>query len=373
MKTLFLKHQTNNNNVHRPNMLSRVLSDGGPGFCAFAITDACNARCAFCNFSLNVSDAASRVYVPIDQACKSIDVLAANGVGYIVFIGGEPTMHPDLSKMLAHAKSCAMSSLVCTNGMLLTRERVEEYVQAGLGSMIISIDAPNIEDHENNRGLPGVCARIAEANHALHDAGVTTTASVTISRLLGDLTKLPGFLKSLNFDEVTFSYPLRSLASTYRSYSDSDLIDYSDEELISMFDQIKALKKKIHVVNPTASLEEMQRFIRGEKQIFPCLAGYKYFFLDWNLDLYRCHAWHEPMCKIFELDSSKLVRDGCTKCMIDCYRDASVLHYLGIALYDARQDISKGNLIKAVTRLFNKPAYHSGKSITQDLKWIKKL
>ena len=266
-----------------------------------------------------------------------------------------------------------MSSIVCTNGALLTQERVEEYVEAGLGSMIISIDAPNVGDHERNRGLPNVCAQIAEANQLLHKAGVTTTASVTISRLLGDLNKLPGFLRSLNFDDVTFSYPLRTLSSTFRSWSESDLIAYSDEELISMFDQIKALKRKIHVANPTASLEEMQRFIRGEKQIFPCLAGYKYFFLDWNLDLYRCHAWHEPMCSVFDLDPSKLIRDGCTKCMIDCYRDASVLHYIGMALCDAGQEIAKGNIAKSIARLLNRSAYQSAKSVVQDATWVRKL
>lgn len=349
-----------------------MLSDGGPGFCQFAITDACNARCKFCNFSLDVSDAASRVYVPVDQALRSIDVLADIGVGYIAFVGGEPTMHAGLPGMLAHARQRGVKSLVCTNGALLTRDRVEEYAQAGLDSVIISIDAPNVEDHERNRGLPNVCARIAEANRYLPTAGVTTTASVTISRLLGDLTELPGFLTKMGFDEVTFSYPLRELASTFRGYSESGLIAYSDEELISVFDQIKALKRHIHVANPTASLEEMQRFIRGEKQVFPCLAGCKYFFLDWHLDLYRCHAWHEPMCRVFELDSSKLVRDGCTKCMIDCYRDASVLHYIGMALHDAWQDASRGHLAKAISRLFNRPAYESTKAIVQDLRWFRR-
>lgn len=361
------------NNPRQMSLLNRVLKDGGPGYCQFAITDACNARCGFCNFSIDAPYEGSRIYVSAQKAHEAIGVLADNGVGYIAFVGGEPTMHGGLPEMISYSKSLNMNTLVCTNGMFLTPERVEKYVSAGLDNIIISIDAPNSADHENNRGMPGVCERIAEANNLFQSSGVTRTASVTISRLLGDLTGLPEFLNSLNFDDVTFSYPLRSLASSYKSYSDSDLLDYSDDELIQMFELIKEIKRSIHVVNPTASLSEMQRFLRGEEQIFPCLGGCKYFYLDWHFDLYRCHAWHEPMCNVFEMNESKLIRDGCTKCMIDCYRDSSVLHYLGMALYDARQDLAQMRIGKAASRFFNKSAYYSGKSVLEGLRWIRKL
>ena len=34
------------------------------------------------------------------------------------------------------------------------------------------------------------------------------------------------------------------------------------------------------------------------------------------------------MCGIYDFDETKLIRDGCTKCMIDCYRDPSVLQFV---------------------------------------------
>ena len=362
-----------NNSPHSDKSLKRILRDGGPGFAQFAITDACNARCKFCNFNIDMPDSNKRIFVKTDQACAAIDILAENGIEYIAFVGGEPTMHSCLPDMLGHAKLLGINTMVCTNGALLTRDRINLYVAAGVNSMIISIDAPNVNDHEHNRGLPGVCDRIKEANILFHSHGVSTTASVTINRLLGNLSELPDFLKSLNFDQVTFSYPLHTLPSTFRSYSDSELIEYTNDELYTQFEEIKKLKKRFRVLNPTASLSEMQRFIRGERQQFPCLAGHKYFHLDWNLDLYRCHAWHEPICSIFEYDSSLSVRDGCTKCMVDCYRDASVLHCVGMSIYDAGQDISQGRFGKALTRLVNRPTYESAKSVLEDIRWVRKL
>jgi len=68
------------------------------------------------------------------------------------------------------------------------------------------------------------------------------------------------------------------------------------------------------------SLTEMQRHLRGNRSALAAW-GLQYFYLDWNLNLYRCHAWDKPMCNIYDFDETKLIRDGCTKCMIDCYRD----------------------------------------------------
>ena len=40
----------------------------------------------------------------------------------------------------------------------------------------------------------------------------------------------------------------------------------------------------------------MRRRLRGEAERFHCLAGYKYFYLDWNYDLWRCEDWKAPLC-----------------------------------------------------------------------------
>ena len=46
---------------------------------------------------------------------------------------------------------------------------------------------------------------------------------------------------------------------------------------MAAFERIKALKKRFRVLNPTPSIEEMQRFLRKEEQRFPCLGGFQYF------------------------------------------------------------------------------------------------
>jgi MoaA/NifB/PqqE/SkfB family radical SAM enzyme len=101
--------------------------------------------------------------------------------------------------------------------------------EVGLSSFIISVDAADRMTHERNHGLPGLCAKIAEANRVVAELGLHSTASVTMSRLV-DYYALPGFLTSLGFSSVTMSYPLTHLASNFLGYSDGDLVKFTTEE-----------------------------------------------------------------------------------------------------------------------------------------------
>lgn len=356
----------------RRSTLRLVLEDGGPGFCQFALNNACNARCGFCGFALDKLPRKDWHYVEREGALEAIDILYRQAVRYLVLTGGEPMLHPDLLEIVQRASGLGMKVLLVTNAGLLKPHRIRELAAGGLSSFIISIDAADADTHERNRGLPGVCDRIREANAVIDELGLHSTASVTMSRLV-DYEALPDFLKSLGFKAVTFSYPLTKLDSNFLSFSDSDLVNYSDAELLQAFGQVKALKKRFQVVNPTASLEEMERFVRGQEQRFPCLGGFQYFYLDWHLDLWRCHNWDQPMCHIKEFDGSQRVRDGCTKCMIDCYRDSSVMQHVGVSAHDAYQSFKRGNLYegaKAVTRKGNLGSVHS---VLEQLPWLLKF
>ena len=343
--------------------------DGGPGTCHFAITSACNARCEFCSFAVDRLPKEQQQSVTLDEAKQAAEILHRNGVHFVFYIGGEPLLHPDLNAMIAHASSLGMAPMLVTNGSLLTPKRIEALAEAGVASVFISIDTTVAEKHEQNRGLRGVCDRIREANAHFRRLGIGTTASVTMSRLIDDYQKLPPFLKSLGFESVTFSYPQTTLPATYLSYAESDLVDYTAEELYECFEQVKALKRDLHVVNPTASIEDMQRHLRGEPELFGCLAGWKFFYLDWHLNLYRCHNWEKPMCHITEFDGSQRVRDWCTACTIDCYRDDSTMQHIAVAVSDGVQAAAKGQFKQALKHWFDSKNLVSLKAVVEEAPW----
>jgi MoaA/NifB/PqqE/SkfB family radical SAM enzyme len=353
-------------------LVGEVLDHGGPGYLQFAITNICNAKCDFCGFAVDRFDPKQRRSVRLQEARDVIDICVKNHIGYLLFVGGEPLVHKELRAMTRYAAERGIHPMVCTNGSLWTEQNMRELASDGLSSVIMSIDSHDVAKHEKNRGLPDVCRKIKRANEVFHELGIQTTASVTASKLIDDYNKLPSFLTELGFKSCTFSYPLTSLASSYLSFSDSSLVNYKTEELIQVFEKIKRMKKEsgFPVVNPKESLNEMQRHLRKEPEKFGCLGGHKYFYLDWNLNLYRCHFWETPMCNIYDFDASKLIRDGCTRCMIDCYRDPSVLQFVAISASDAWNNLKKGKIFSAAGNLLDRRNLTSLKAVWEDRKWI---
>ena len=353
-------------------LLGEVVQHGGPGYLQVAITNICTAKCDFCGFAVDRFDPKQRRSVTRQEARDVIDICVRNHIGYLLFVGGEPLVHKDLRAMTRYAAERGIHPMICTNGSLWTEQNMRELAGDGLSSVIMSIDAHDAIKHEKNRGLPEVCRKIQRANEVFAQLGIQTTASVTASRLIDDYDKLPAFLTQLGFKGCTFSYPLTNLASSYLSFSDSSLVSYKTEELIEVFEKIKQMKQRsgFPVVNPSESLTEMQRHLRKEPEKFGCLGGHKYFYLDWNLNLYRCHFWEKPMCNIYEFDQSKLIRDGCTRCMIDCYRDPSVLQFVAISASDAWNNLKRGKILAAAKNVFDSRNLTSLKAVWEDRQWI---
>jgi len=265
----------NSGTPKRPSIWKMALQavwDGGPCLCHFAITSACNARCDFCSFARDKLPPASRHSVTLGEAQFAADILRRNGVRVLHFTGGEPLVHRDFPAMVAHAAQTGMVPTLVTNGALLTPKRVDLLADAGLATVYISIDAASRTLHDSNRGLPGLSARIRRADTALKRRQIPSSASVTQSRLV-DYLALPEFLQDLGFGAVTFSYPLRTLPSSYLACAESPLVDFTAEELHKAFEAVKALSRQFPVLNPVPSIDDMQRHLRGEPGMFGCLAG----------------------------------------------------------------------------------------------------
>lgn len=350
--------------------LKLTLTQGGPGQCIFPINNACNAGCAFCGFNRDALKRADWKFVPVEGARRAAEILYRNGIHYLVLTGGEPMMHPNFREICRHAKEAGMTVLLVTNGSLLTPQSCEELKKNGVSSVFISIDAHDVRAHEKNRGLPKVCERIRAANAGFKELGVQSTASVTMSRLIEDYSRLPLFLKTLGFESVTFSYPLTHLDSSFLGFADSGLVSFKPEELAACFDAVLGLRQQFHVVNPVASLEDMKRFLRGQPQLFDCLGGYKYFYLDWDLKLWRCHHWEKPIGSILDMERIPTVRDGCQRCMIDCMRDPSVLQHAAVSLGDALGHLRCGSPVKAASALLTRKNRTSVRSALEQASWI---
>jgi MoaA/NifB/PqqE/SkfB family radical SAM enzyme len=330
----------------------RVIRRGGPALCNVAVTNSCNAGCDFCNFARGRVGASNLRWIDVDLFGRALAILHKRDIRYVSFFGGETLLHPRLAEMIAMAVSNGMGPAVITNGWLLPGQ-LDELAAAGLKTVYISIDAAAMSDHETNRGLKGLGDRIRSAISRMPSLGMTALAQVTMSKLIDDYCSLVPLLRDLGFQAVAFSYPQRArLGSSSLAWSaDSRLMNFTDSELATAFEAVDDLRNVFPVNNPRASVADMKRHLRAEPERFVCYGGYKSFYMDWNYDMWRCDAWDKRMCSIWKFADAPLIRDGCTACVADCYRDSSVMLHFTVSLGDAMDRLGEGRVLSALKTL----------------------
>lgn len=120
------------------------------------ITNICNLKCPFCPRTWK--DLAGEYqgklgFMDMDLFKKIIDEAVAEGVKAVHFTGnGEPLLHRDLERMIKYAREKGvLEILMHTNATLLTKNRSEILLEAGIHRLVISFDSPTKQTYERLR------------------------------------------------------------------------------------------------------------------------------------------------------------------------------------------------------------------------------
>ncbi len=353
----------------------RLLPKGGPAVCNVSVTNLCNATCDFCNFAHDKGFVTDRRFLDatrFEAALVRLRDLA--NVRFVTFMGGEPLLHPKIVEMARTVSGMGLQPTMVTNGWLLPG-KLDALADAGMTTLFISIDAAEPEVHEKNRGLRGVCDRIREATGRMAGLGITPIASVAMTRLIPDYPALGHFLRDLGFAAVTFSYPRKApLGSSSLVWSeDSALVDMSPAELLTAFDGVDAVRGIIPVHNPREGIADMRRRLTGVGERYVCHAGYKFFYLDWNYDLWRCEDWKAPLASVWDFTPAHMLRDGCQACSTDCYRDTSIMLHFAVALGDSFARLREGRISGALGALADRRNLGSLRAVLDHGRRLKNL
>ena len=106
-----------------------------------SITDRCNFRCLYC-MDPDVRFAAQETLLTVDEIVRVATVAESLGVRKVRLTGGEPTLHPQLTAIIAGlASATGVEIALITNASLLERSALREWKAAGLERITISIDS----------------------------------------------------------------------------------------------------------------------------------------------------------------------------------------------------------------------------------------
>lgn len=117
---------------------------------------ACNFKCNYCHFSIDKEKrkfVTEKIFLDLDLYKKCVDDMCSfpEKIRTFRFVGmGEPLLHKELPEMIAYVKEKQIANRVelITNGSLLTKERSDALIKAGLDRMVISIQGTTAEKYE---------------------------------------------------------------------------------------------------------------------------------------------------------------------------------------------------------------------------------
>jgi MoaA/NifB/PqqE/SkfB family radical SAM enzyme len=174
----------------------------GLRFLWLEITRRCNLACAHCY-------ASSGPHLPITERmrfhdwCRVMDDARATGCGRLQFIGGEPTVHPDLTRLVEHATRAGFKRCeVFTNATLVREDLVQTFKNLGV-LVHFSFYSFDPAVHDRITGQEGSFQRTVEGIRQLVRQRVRLTAEIILlPENAAHLRKTRKFLRDLGVDEI---------------------------------------------------------------------------------------------------------------------------------------------------------------------------
>ncbi|MBI5558893.1 MAG: radical SAM protein [Deltaproteobacteria bacterium] len=265
----------------------------------FHILTACNLSCLHCyiNPAQHGSTAVSketmaewlRLFLDPDKETN------------LIFLGGEPTLHPDLIAGIKTARQLGYRTVtVDSNGFLF--HNLLAAIEPRDAVISFSLDGPaaEINDPIRGKGVFATCTANIKKAVAL---GFDVSLIYTVSRLnIDHLARMPALLKELGVKR--FFIQVIGLRGKSAAYPD-DTLQLTPEEWLTVIPRVarQAADLGIHVIFPKVFLEEGETFSCAGK------VAENYFIFP-NGRVYQCPLCEDFPLHTFTIDNNRLVRNS---------------------------------------------------------------
>lgn len=280
----------------------------------FHILTACNLSCSHCYInpeqhgtqalSLTTIKEWLGLFKPSDATIKEAQK-EGRGVGNVIFLGGEPTMHQDLAEAVRFARELGYDVTVDSNGYLF-HDFLEKSSPDELNYLSFSLDGPDPEINDPIRG-EGVYETCVTNLKKAVAKGFKVSVIYTVSRKnIAHLHRMVPLLVELGVKKFFIQViGLRGKSAE----AESDSLQLSREEWLEVVPKVarKAAEAGIHVTYPKVFLDA------GEE--FQCAGTVaENYFIFPNGRVYQCPLCEDHPVHSYLIESGKLVKnDGFTE------------------------------------------------------------
>ncbi len=254
----------------------------------FHILTQCNLKCQHCYIN---REQHGEQTLPIETIKAWLEVFARkNKTANVIFLGGEPTMHPDLPAAVKSAKKIGYRSItVDTNGYLFN-DVLLKVTPDEIDYFSFSLDGATRKTNDMIRGRESYDKCIAGIRKAVR-TGFSTSLIYTVSTLnIHELDKMPLLLKDLGINRF-FIQVIGLRGESVKAGQEK--IQVSRSQWLKV---IPDVAQKIAGLGITVSYPKV--FLSSD-EIFECAGTVaENYFIFPNGRVYRC-----PLCEDFPLHS----------------------------------------------------------------------
>lgn len=269
----------------------------------------CNLSCGYCSEYDKTSDP-----VPIELLENRLRKLKELGTFGISLTGGEPTLHPDLPRLIRMCRTLRFFRTgMISNGFFLRPEMIEALNNAGLQEMQISIDGVH-----GNETTQKVLNNLKKRLRSLREHA---RFQVIVSAVIGACPPEEA-------DEViSFATEMGFASRVLLVHDEHGQLKLNSEE-IKVFEKIvKRLPKSLRELS-----DYRERLIRDGTAPYKCRAGSRYLYIDEFGNVNWCSqtrgVWSKPLMDygLSDLREQFYRYKSChATCTLGCVRSASQL------------------------------------------------
>lgn len=318
----------------------------GPLFLYLEITRKCNLKCEFCNIWMvgKKNPELFRKEMTKEKIFEIVDDAADMGVKIVDIDGGEPLLRKEVYEIIRRIEKNGMTSLVATNGTLLTRNVVKKLIDSNLSTVLVSLDSHIPEIHDEVRGVRETFKKARNGIKFLRELG-KNNLKIGISSLVTskniELTKVAKLAKSLDVDMIRFlPYHLIYPHNLYSSQNEKLFID--DERKLKILENeienlLEYAKANGLLTNSEKFLKGIPEYFRGKKIVNKCYAGYLFCDINCYGEVMPCllhsrsriNLGEKSFKDFWNSDEFKNARDKirksrCENCWHSCYIEPNI-------------------------------------------------
>jgi radical SAM protein with 4Fe4S-binding SPASM domain len=169
------------------------------------VTYRCNAQCAYCT-----NWTSHHPVMPLSDARKLVERVTRLGTFQMSLSGGEPLTRKDIVPIVQAIRQAGMRCAIVSNGSLGREQLYRELMEAGLNSLIFSLDGATPESHERFRhgtSFEKLIASIETCTRLIAEHGFATrisTNTVLTNSNVEEIPKIAELVRSLGLKDFKF-------------------------------------------------------------------------------------------------------------------------------------------------------------------------